>query len=156
MNLVWGELHEQKEVIVSLPEIIQAGKGNRILRELGATLHYDVYSFEAQKSEIWQSESLLYLRLRENETEVDAQENFNEIRIIYPLATRPSSDQSAALSLINKIVSSFKGSTSYQGQSYNSDLVQRDWDSCNDYLLKEWGEESGSKSLRMMIEENNA
>ncbi len=49
---MWGELHEQKEIIVSLPEKIEAGKGSRILRELGATLHYDVYSFEAKKYEI--------------------------------------------------------------------------------------------------------
>ena len=44
---MWGELHEEKEVDITLPEPMEAGKGNRLFRELGATLHYDVYDFAA-------------------------------------------------------------------------------------------------------------
>jgi len=153
---MWGELHESKDIFVSLPEMIDAGKANRIFRELGATLHYDVYSFEAEKSENWQSESILYIELRAKGKEVDAQEDFDEIHISYHLATRPSSDQTLALEKISKIIKGFSGDASYQGKKFNPDDVQNDWDSCNNYLLKEWGEEPGSSELRRMIEENYA
>jgi hypothetical protein len=36
------------------------------------------------------------------------------------------------------------------------DSVQSDWDKSHDFLLKEWGEEPGSESLRRMIEEAHA
>ncbi|WP_444903078.1 hypothetical protein ACJJIU_15140 [Microbulbifer sp. CnH-101-E] len=153
---MWGELHEQKEIAISLPAITEAGKGNRLFRELGATLHYDVYSFEATAHELWQSESILYVWLFRDGVEVDAQEDFDEIRIKFPFATRPSSDQSVALALLDKIISKFSGVATYQGNSFSSTSVQSDWDSCNNYLLKEWGEEPGSESLRRMIEENYA
>ncbi|WP_444957793.1 hypothetical protein [Microbulbifer sp. ZKSA002] len=153
---MWGELHEVKKIVVKLPESIEAGKGNRLLRELGATLHYDVYSFEANSSEIWQSDSVLYLHLFKEGSEVDAQDNFDEIHIFYPLATRPSSDQLLALELSSNIISKFGGSASYQDQSFSVQGVQAEWDKCNSFLLKEWGEEPGSHSLRRMIEENHA
>lgn len=153
---MWGELHEEKKISISLPELVQAGMGNRLLRELGATLHYDVYSFEAEQAEIWQSDALLDIEIRRDGVEVDAQEDFNEIIVIYPLSIRPSSDQQKALELISKIVSKFNGKACYKGQPFVIEIVQNDWDSCNDYLLKEWGEEPGSESLRRMIEENGA
>ncbi|PSV99568.1 hypothetical protein [Photobacterium lipolyticum] len=153
---MWGELHEEKEIVILLPELMAAGKGNRIFRELGAKLHYDVYNFPATSNEVWQSESILHIVLLKNGSEVDAQDDFDEIRANYLLATRPCSDQSVALSLIAKIVTGFEGVASYGGKPFSNDLVQADWDSCNDYLLKEWGEEPGSKSLRRMIEENYA
>lgn len=153
---MWGDLHESKVINISLPEAVEAGKGNRLFRELGAILHYDVYSFETSENELWQVESILYIELRQDEVKVDAQENFNWISIIYLLATSPSSDQSKALSLIEQIVSAFNGSASYFGQPFTIDSVQTDWDKSNDFLLKEWGEEPGSESLRRMIEEAHA
>lgn len=153
---MWGDLHEEKKIIVELPSAIEAGKGNRLLRELGATLHYDVYGFDAKSSEVWQSDSILHLHLFKEGIEVDAQDDFDEIHICYPLATRPSSDQSPALELISKIIGTFDGSASYKGQSFSGQAVLDDWDKCNSFLLKEWGEEPGSHSLRRMIEENHA
>nr|BBJ03344.1 hypothetical protein YBY_11920 [Marinobacter nauticus] len=153
---MWGELHEEKEIVITLPEPMEAGKGNRLFRELGATLHYDVYDFGAASSENWQSESLLHVTLLFNGKEVDAQEDFNAISLAYPFAVRPSSDQQDALNLISKIIAKFNGSATYQDQEFSVSAVQSDWDSCNDFLLKEWGEEPGSKSLAIMIEENYA
>lgn len=151
---MWGELHEKKDIEIILLETIAAGKANRLLRELGATLHYDVYSFEADDFEIWQSSSLLCLSLRMNGKEVDAQSDFNEISISYLLASRPSSDQSVAIGLVDKVIDVFNAKATYQGQPFSKETVQSDWDLCNDFLLKEWGEEPGSESLRRMIEEN--
>ncbi|KJG03924.1 hypothetical protein UB33_21635 [Photobacterium angustum] len=153
---MWGELHEEKEINIALPEPMGAGKGNRLFRELGAKLHYDVYDFAAASSENWQSESLLHVKLKFNGKEVDAQENFNLISLAYPFAVRPSSDQQKALNLISKIISKFNGNATYQDQEFSVSTVQSDWDLCNDFLLKEWGEEPGSQSLAIMIQENYA
>ena len=153
---MWGELHESKKIDISLSETIGAGKGNRLFRELGATLHYDVYSFEASENEIWQSESILDIKLRRDGIEVDAQDDFNQIIVIYLLASRPSSDQTRALNLVSRIISTFNGNASYLGHPFSIDSVQGDWDEANGFLLKEWGEEPGSESLRRMIEENHA
>ena len=153
---MWGELHELKEIEITLPETIDTGKANRLFRELGATLFYDVYAFEAEETEIWQSESLLCITLSKDGIKVDAQDDFNHITAEYLLATRPSNDQLKALNLITKIISKFNGTATYQGAPFNKDTVQKDWDNCNNYLLKEWGEQPGSESLRVMIEENYA
>ena len=153
---MWGELHESKIITIILPEIISSGKANRLLRELGATLHYDVYSFEAKKYENWQSESILHLGLKAGGIEVDAQNDFDEIEVTYLLATRPSSDQSLALVKIQKLIDVFSGKGIYQKEQFDISKVQDDWDSCNRYLLQEWGEEPGNKELRRMIEENYA
>lgn len=152
---MWGELHESKQIKIVLPETISAGKANRLFRELGATLHYDVYSFEAEHSEPWQSD-LLHIELKKDESIVDAQEDFNHITAIYLLASRPSSDQPKALKLITKIITAFNAKATYQDCQFSEQSIQKDWDSCNDYLLKEWGEQPGSESLRIMIEENHA
>ena len=151
---MWGELHEEKIITISLPDTVQAGTGNRLFRELGATLHYDVYSFSADKNEDWQSESLLHVELRAKGETVDAQDDFDEIKLVYPFANRPSSDQTKALDLSEKVASKFNGKVTYQGKAFDKAEVTKDWDSCNDFLLKEWGEETGSESLRRMIEEN--
>ncbi|WP_420590560.1 hypothetical protein [Bacterioplanoides sp.] len=151
---MWGYLHEQKEIFIKLPCVIDPGKANRLLRELGATVHYDVYGFDAQSYEAWQSESILYLNLFREGVEVYVQDDFDEIHISYPLATRPSFDQTSALDLLSKIIAKFDGNATYQGQPFSAQLVQEDWDKCNSFLLKEWGEEPGSFSLRRMIEEN--
>jgi len=153
---MWGELHETKKFIVKLPEKVQAGKANRLFREIGATLHYDVYSFKADHSEPWQSDSLLNIDLKLNNNEVDAQDDFDQIDVVYMFAYRPSSDQTKSIGLLEKIIDTFGGSCTYDGELFDYDRVQKDWDSANDFLMKEWGEEPGSESLRIMIEENYA
>ncbi|MGI1678239.1 MAG: hypothetical protein K6L75_05885 [Cellvibrionaceae bacterium] len=151
---MWGDLHEEKTVDLVLEETIPSGKANRLFKELGATLHYNVYSFEASESENWQSESILDVTLYRNDTEVDAQDDFNEIILSYPFAVRPSSDQGKAIVLVQKIISAFNAKAFYQNSQFNSNKVQEDWDGCNTFLLKEWGEEPGSMGLARMIYEN--
>ncbi len=153
---MWGYLHESKKIELQLPEKIDAGKANRLFRELGAKLHYDVYSFKADRSEPWQSEDLLSIHLKLNGVEVDAQDDFDQIDAIYLFATRPSSDQVKVLCLIEKIVKVFSAKCIYKGKAFHAEDVQKDWDAANDFLLKEWGEEPGSESLRIMIEQNYA
>lgn len=151
---MWGELHEEKNIDLILDETISSGKSNRLFKELGATLHYDVYSFEASESEEWQSTSLLDITLYFNANEVDAQDDFNKLSLSYPFALRPSSDQSEAIILIQKIIVAFNAKAYYANNDFDPIKVQHDWDSCNDFLLKEWGEETGSLELARMIYEN--
>ncbi len=153
---MWGDLHEEKEIIVNLSSRISAGTGNRYFRELGATLYTDVYAFDAPDYENWQSETLLQMELYLAGEEVDAHEDFDEIHISYLLASRPSSDQSKVLWLVSKIIKKFDGSGTYKNKPFSPELVQEDWDACNEYLLKEWGEEPGSMGLARMIDENYA
>lgn len=150
---MWGDLHEEKVITASLSKTIEAGEGNRLFRELGAKLHYDVYDFPAFSHENWQSESLLHVTLLLDGEKVYAQEDFNGFLLHYPLAARPSSDQQTALKLIVVVVNKFGASAIYNGHVFSESAVQSDWDSCNGFLLKEWGEEPGSKSLSIMIQE---
>ncbi len=48
-EIVWGELHEEKTIELLLEETISSGKVNRLFKELGGTLHYDVYSLKLPK-----------------------------------------------------------------------------------------------------------
>jgi len=153
---MWGELHEEKIVEIILDCTINAGKANRIFRELGAELFYDVYAFKAQENESWQSETLLGITLKLDGVEVDAQDDFNKIEASFLFASRPSSDQSKALALIEKLLMMFNGKGIYEGCAFTASDVQKDWDCCSDFLLKEWGEEPGSKSLAIMIHESYA
>ncbi len=156
LSAMWGELHEEKTVEIILDSTINAGKANRIFRELGAELFYDVYAFEAKENENWQSETLLGITLKLNGIEVDAQDDFNQIDASFLFASRPSSDQSKALALIEKLLMVFNGKGIYKGCDFTVSDVQKDWDCCSDFLLKEWGEEPGSKSLAIMFHENYA
>lgn len=151
---MWGELHEEKTVELLLDELITPGKANRLFKELGATLHYDVYSFEASENENWQSESLLHVALFKNNEEVDARDDFNKVSLSYPFAVRPSSDQGNVIALIQNVIASFKAEAFYQNKPFDPNRVQEDWDCCNTFLLKEWGEEPGSMGLARMIHEN--
>jgi hypothetical protein len=151
---MWGELHEEKTVELELGETISSGRANRLFKELGATLYYDVYSFEATENEDWQSESLLDVALYKNANEVDAQDDFNRIVLSYPFAVRPSSDQSKVIELIERVIAAFEAKAFYQNSLFDPEKLQEDWDSCNTFLLKEWGEEPGSMGLARMIHEN--
>lgn len=153
-NKIWGELHESKQVEIILPKVISAGEANRLFRELGATLDYDAYSFYAENPEPWQDDCVLSVDLLKNSIEVDAQDDFDQINAIYLFASNPSCNQTEALNIIEKMIVAFNGKAKYEGYPFTRDNVQTDWDSCNDYLLKEWGEEPGSESLQIMIEEN--
>lgn len=151
---MWGELYETEVFSIRLNSEISPGEGNRLLRELGAVLHCDVYDFPAESTESWQSESLLAVTLLRSDGEVDAQEAFDAIELTYFFATRPSSDQQSALDLMENIAARFGGRIINQNRNYDRQAVLERWDQQSSELLREWGEEPGSFELRRMIEEN--
>ena len=152
---MWGELHEVKQVNLKLPTTCTAGNGNLLFRRLGFTLHYDVYSYGAEEKEQWQSESLSGVNLLFDGKDVDAQEDFNEIELQYFLATRPSSDIDEFLNILEKTRAEFNGVICYQSCQCSVRKIKTNFVECVDYLLKEWGEEPGAKSLAVMIHENH-
>ncbi|MFL0801207.1 MAG: hypothetical protein K6L80_12200 [Agarilytica sp.] len=94
------------------------------------------------------------MTLFKNNEEVDAQDDFNKVILSYPFAVRPSSDQDNAITLIHNVIAAFKAEAFYQNEQFDPNKVQEDWDLCNTFLLKEWGEEPGSMGLARMIHEN--
>jgi hypothetical protein len=151
---MWGELHESKSVSLHLPRIWSAGEGNIIFKKLGATLFYDVYSFEAEAFDEWQSETLAGVQQYLVSVESDAFDNFDKIELEYLLASRPSSDIDKFLSLVAQLKKEFDGRVYYNGVESSLDEIRSDFVACVDYLMKEWAEEPGSRGLAIMIHEN--
>jgi len=152
---MWGELYETEVFLIHLDGEVSSGKGNRVFRELGATLHYDVYEFPANAAEQWQSGSLLAIKLFRSNGEVDAQETFDMIELTYFFATRPSSDQQLTLDKVEHVASRFGGRVTNRDTNYDRQIILDRWDGQSSELLREWGEEPGSFELRRMIEENS-
>lgn len=151
---MWGELYETEVFSIRLSGEVQPGRGNRVFRELGAVLHYDVYDFPAESGENWQSDSLLAVKLLKGNDEVDAQEAFDTVELSYFFATRPGSDQQSALDLVEKVAARFGGRIINRDTDYDRERLLDRWDQQSSELLREWGEEPGSFELRRMIEEN--
>lgn len=148
------EFHEEKLVTVRLTSSCSAGAGNLLFRKLGFNLHYDVYALAASHAEPWQSDQIADVSLYFDGAEVDAQDDFDQIVMSYLLASRPSSDIDLFLDLVEKVTSEFDGTFEYTGREMTIRDVRSEFVSCVDSLLKEWGEEPGSESLAIMIEEN--
>jgi hypothetical protein len=150
---MWGELHESKKFDARLPAKVTAGTGNRLFRELGASLFYDCYDFIAKTPNEWQSDTLLAVDLFLGASGVDAQDDFDRFELTYLFASRSTADQVHVLDLVESIASKFDADITYDGRRYDRVFVTDNWDSCTSFLLQEWGEEPGSKELRRMIEE---
>jgi len=89
-----------------LNRVVSPGEVNRILKGLGFKLYYDCYDFprpDPKPHPNWQSESLAAVSMYRNGEEVDAQEECDEIRIGYLLATLDSALIDPYLALLDKL-----------------------------------------------------
>lgn len=144
-----------QSVSVSIPfeQEYSAGKVNRILKSLGATLYYDVYSFDrSEKGPIWQSESFAYTDLFCKGVRVDAQETSDCLELIFPLATIGSEYIGKFTELVEKCAEAFQATPLYKGEVTSKERLLSVCDNFVSRLMAEWGEEPGSESLRIMIE----
>jgi len=140
---------------IGLDRQYSAGEINRILKELGATLHYDVYGFERlKKGPIWQSESYVYVVLFCNNEEVDAQNAIDKIELQYPLATIGTEYISKFVDVAIKLGERFNSRTLLNGTPVDKNKLTSYCDGLVSDLMKEWGEEPGSETLRMLIEQD--
>lgn len=132
-----------------------AGEINRILKEAGATLHYDVYGYKrSNKGPIWQSESYIYVTLFCKGKEVDAQESIDKIELQYPMATISSEYISKFVDAVMELASIFDVAALLNGKPSDKKSLISYCENIVTVLMNEWGEEPGSKSLRILIEQN--
>ncbi|QEM82666.1 hypothetical protein [Halomonas binhaiensis] len=147
------EFHQSVSVFIDLPKEFSPGEINRLLKSNGATLDYDVYSFYRQEEgPIWQSESIVQIRLFHSEKEVDAQGIVDRIELEYPLATIDSSYINEFARLTSLLTKTFDGVATLNGNSVTKDGLISYCDTLVSDLMETWGEEPGSKNLRIMIE----
>ena len=149
------EFHQMVDVELVLLDIVSAGKLNRIFKENGATLSYDVYSFEKQDQSFdWQSDSYIYCRLFLNNDEVDAQDSVDKLILSYPLATIGSEYIPIFVDKVRKLADALGGSLYLDSKPISDTNLTEYFDSCVTSLMENFGEEPGSKSLAILIESN--
>lgn len=148
-----GSLFEEIPVELVLNEQIPPGRLNRILKELGATLHYDVYGFaRSGKHPIWQSEDFASVDLFIAGERADAQDGADKIVLSYPMATIPSSYINQFLDLAFALAERLETPVLLSGKPIDRDALLAEFDEAVGRLMSEWGEEPGSESLAIMIE----
>jgi hypothetical protein len=147
--------HQIVTVELELDKQYSAGEINRILKESGATLHYDVYGFErADKGPIWQSESYIYVALFCDGNEVDAHATVDKIEFQYPMATIGSEYISRFVDTVTTLASIFNVRIQVGGSHIDKKHLISHCEDIVTELMSEWGEEPGSETLRMLIEQN--
>lgn len=147
--------HQIVSVFLELGERYSSGAINRIMKETGATLHYDVYSFErAEKGPVWQSESYVYIALFCDENEVDAQDSADKIELQYPMATISSEFILKFVDVAVDLSSQFNASLTFDGKPIGRSELVSYCEGLATSLMSEWGEEPGSKSIRVLIEQH--
>ena len=145
--------HQMVSVLFPLDRALSPGAVNRVMKSLGATLHYDVYGFDRDDEHpIWQSGSYVYVSLLREGKEVNAQDDCDAIELRYPLATVSSEYVSRFVDVVNKLESQLAVKPRIGGHVVNGDLVASHCEALVTELMQEWGEEPGSKQMRVLIE----
>ena len=145
-----------EEVIVSLKlgRNVSPGELNRVLKSLDFTLYYDVYAMEVENNEDWQSETYMDIEALICGDGVDAQDTCDELRLVYPLA-RVSSSYIEKFSDLCQVLKLKLGGDLYLNHvKISRDGILEHMTQCVTNLMEEWGEEPGSRTLAMMIENN--
>ncbi len=147
--------HQMIDVKIIFKKPFQAGKLNRLLKGLGAKLHYDVYSFErSDEIPIWQSESFVYVSLFYEGAEVDAQDTSDSMELSYPLATIGTEYIVKFAEVMEQVSKELEGQSLLNGVAINKEGFIAHCDELATELMQEWGEEPGSETLRILIESN--
>ena len=145
--------HQTVSVFINLDKTYSSGQLNRKLKDLGAKLHYDVYSFEREdKGPIWQSESLIYVVTFNDDKEVDAQDSSNKLELQYPLATLGTEQISKFANVVTNVADAFSVKPLLNGSEVTETELVEYCDGLVTDLMETWGEEPGSETLRMIIE----
>ena len=147
--------HQTVEVELVLPSIVQPGRSNRLFKELGAYLNYDVYSFKRKAAgPEWQSESFIHVHLFLNGEKVDAQDSIDRVVLRYPLATIGSEYISEFANQACTIAKVFCSAIKLFGVEVTDAELIAYCESCVSDLMENFGEEPGSRNLAILIESN--
>lgn len=147
--------HQIISIFLELEEKYPSGHINRVMKETGATLHYDVYGYDrTDKGPVWQSESYIYVALFCNGHGVDAQSSVDKIELQYPLATIGSEYISKFADTAIELASELNCRLLLNGEEIDRNALITYCENMATELMSEWGEEPGSETLRILIEQN--
>lgn len=145
---------EEIAVELRLGRLVPPGELNRQFKTAGFKLYYDVYAMprpDPSPHPKWQSEHSVDVELSVGTEEVDAQEFCDTIRLAYPLATIDSSLIDHFLETVAEVRSRLGGELWRDGEKITLSELSECLTDAVSKLLTEWGEEPGSKDLRVMI-----
>lgn len=149
------QFHQIVSVLVHFGKLHSPGEVNRIFKTLGAKLHYDVYGFDRlEKGPVWQSESYAYITLFRDQNEVDAQDSSDSVELQYPLATIGSEYIEKFADLAVRVAEAFNTQPKINGETVDRQSIISLCEDLASDLMSEWGEEPGSRTLRILIESN--
>lgn len=145
--------HEAVLIEMELQKSIQPGRLNRVLKGLGATLDYDVYSFYRDDDyPEWQSDIYMMLTLSHGGKEVDAQGSVDCITLDYPMASIGAEYINQFADKSFEISKELQGTVRAAGKELTKETLIELLESIAGEIMSEWGEEPGSEVLAMMIE----
>ncbi|MBK8287034.1 MAG: hypothetical protein IPK97_20410 [Ahniella sp.] len=138
---------------IALPKPIGSGELNMIMKSAGIELFYDVYAKRrGDKGASWQSETFANVDTLLYGERSDAQEGCDALLLSYPLATIDASYIPKFARLAAELSSSFGVPISYEGKAVDESGIVEILCQKATKLMQEWGEEPGSKTLRILIE----
>jgi hypothetical protein len=140
---------------IALSDALTAGALNVAMKSLGFRLHYDVYAkARDDKGSAWQSENYASVDTLLSGRRSDAQDGCDRLAVSYPLATIDSAFIPKFAGLVASLAAALKGHLEYNGQVVSTEQIIDILSQHATALMQEWGEEPGSKELRVLIETN--
>lgn len=129
-----------------------AGELNRIFHTLGATLHYDIYTFDrSEKHPDWQSESFAYIHMFLADRRVDAQDGADRLKLTYMMATVPSVFVEVFADIAANLAEKLDVDIELNGEKMTRQKIIDVLDQAVSELMSDWGEEPGSETLAIMM-----
>lgn len=133
--------------------VLSAGELNTSFKSLGMKLFYDVYAM-LRDDEVpnWQSDAYASVDLYLHGESVDAQDGCDRIVVSYPLATIDSCYVPRFADLLASLAIAVDGKIVHDGEAVGRDQVVAVLNRWASDLMENWGEEPGSRNLRIIIE----
>lgn len=149
------DFYEEVVVNLVLGRVVSSGELNRVLRSVGFDLFYDVYAFARPTAgPSWQSEVLTQLRFFLDGKPNYAQDGCDCISFVYPLATIDSSMIEPFVDILERVQVGLGGYLYMANRTVDRQAIVDSLANTVSALLRDWSEEPGSKTLRIMIEGN--
>ena len=140
---------------ILLRQPLAAGSLNVVMKTVGMQLFYDTYAMPREGDGIpWQSDTYANVDTFLGGQRSDAQDGCDRLVVSYPLATIDARYIPKFAELLEKLSAATQGELEYEGQTVTGSQVEQVLRRQATLLMEEWGEEPGSKELRVLIETN--
>ncbi|MEZ5442503.1 MAG: hypothetical protein R3F15_13585 [Lysobacterales bacterium] len=145
--------HEQVTFEVIPSKALSGGELNIVMQSLGMVLYYDVYALPCpERGEPWQSETIANIDTIIGGEVADARDGCEKMLVSYPLATLSSSYVGRFIDTLFALAGAVSGRVERSEAKIDREAARLIIGDCISELLEEWGEEPGSKELRILIE----